>query len=162
MMGLILREMMQFERDRNTEDNEDLPKNSFILCNPSNNSQTNLYIQIPAGTLKSSYRNFGRCICDVIKWRAKKNKMHHDEEARMLISKVETEYSSSFLTVANSNGYSTLKSPKISPQFWIAMSDAANLKIAQQRILKQYLSYHLGHRIVVSDNQLRHIGSDFV
>mmetsp|Transcript_148 Transcript_148/g.212 ORF Transcript_148/g.212 Transcript_148/m.212 type:complete len:87 (+) Transcript_148:1032-1292(+) len=67
----------------------------------------------------------------------------------------------SFLSLSRFKGYSTLKSPMITATFWNAMSKVANLKIVQQRIIRQYLSYHLGLRISVPEQQLRELGSKF-
>ena len=37
---------------------------------------------------------------------------------------------------------------------WNAMSEAASLRLSQQKIIKKFLNLHFGHKIIVSDKKL--------
>ena len=52
--------------------------------------------------------------------------------------------------------------PKMSANFWVAMSTAAELRVRQQRIINRYLSFHFGNRMCVSETEISKVGSGFV
>ena len=67
-----------------------------------------------------------------------------------------------FLEVARDKGYASAKTPKISAQFWVAMSAEANVTVTQQRIIRKYLNQHFGSRICVSEVNVSKIGNDYI
>eukprot|EP00559_Dactyliosolen_fragilissimus_P000407 CAMPEP_0184874220 /NCGR_PEP_ID=MMETSP0580-20130426/42270_1 /TAXON_ID=1118495 /ORGANISM="Dactyliosolen fragilissimus" /LENGTH=131 /DNA_ID=CAMNT_0027377201 /DNA_START=581 /DNA_END=972 /DNA_ORIENTATION=- len=71
-------------------------------------------------------------------------------------------FSDEFFNVTKAKGYCSGVAPTITATFWIAMSDAAGLRVTQQRIIKRYLCYHLGDRVAVSEVEIRKVGSNYV
>ena len=52
--------------------------------------------------------------------------------------------------------------PKMSANFWVAMSTAAELRVRQQRIINRYLSFNFGNSMCVSETEISKVGSGFV
>ena len=97
-----------------------------------------------------------------IEWRSSTGDESTADGVYDVIMGLENVSPNSFLDVAKEKGYSTQLTPRISAIFWVAMSEAAGLRVRQQRIIRQYLAFHLGNRIAVSESDIAEVGSNFV
>ena len=141
---------------------ENFGGNSFILNNDNNPTKNTLFIEIPSGNSKSTKRNFVARVKESIEWRSSTGDESTADGVYDVIMGLENVSPNSFLDVAKEKGYSTQLTPRISAIFWVAMSEAAGLRVRQQRIIRQYLAFHLGNRIAVSESDIAEVGSNFV
>eukprot|EP00559_Dactyliosolen_fragilissimus_P006115 CAMPEP_0184872852 /NCGR_PEP_ID=MMETSP0580-20130426/41520_1 /TAXON_ID=1118495 /ORGANISM="Dactyliosolen fragilissimus" /LENGTH=217 /DNA_ID=CAMNT_0027375699 /DNA_START=754 /DNA_END=1407 /DNA_ORIENTATION=- len=162
LMSALLCKIMNFKRDSDGSLNDMIPKNSIKVHNPSNPNIKHLYIQMTNSISKSSTQNFHHSIKNLIEWRARTNNQPLELGYRDTIFSLENASPTSFLEVARERGYTNAKSPKMSAVFWIAMSEAANLRVGQQRAILQFLTYHLGKCVAVAEHEIREVGSDYV
>jgi hypothetical protein len=139
--------------------------NGILLKNPANPSQSHLYVQVPTGTSKAAHVRFGRTITKMVNWRAKRHEDKEEIERKSVshaLRALERLNPDTFLQVAQERGYSIQQTPKISANYWLAMSTAAGLRVRQQRIVNKYLMYHFGDRVCVSEKDITEVGSNFV
>ena len=157
----LLHELFKVEQvEMNYSDNVFF-KHSFILPNVDTPTKSPLYVQIPTGTSSSTNRNFTQRIKEMIKWREKcGTKIENTIE--IVLRMLEKISPNTFLQVSKDKGYCNNLTPKITATYWIAMSEAAGLRITQQRIIKRYLSFHLGDRVAISESNIRNVGSDYL
>ena len=158
-LNSILRELIYAKKKLS---GENFGGNSFVLNNDNNPTKNTLFIEIPSGNSKSTKRNFVARVKESIEWRSSTGDESTADGVYDVIMGLENVSPNSFLDVAKEKGYSTQLTPRISAIFWLAMSEAAGLRVRQQRIIRQYLAFHLGNRIAVSESDIAEVGSNFV
>ena len=58
--------------------------------------------------------------------------------------------------------YCLKKVSVISAMYWIAMCEAASLRVTQQRIINKFLTSHFGKRIVESEKKIAQYNNDYM
>ena len=71
-----------------------------------------------------------------------------------VISTLEDNFCEVFGEVAKDRGYSPDPFPVMSASFWNAMAAEGNLNYNQQRVVRQFLEYHCGKKIVVTIKEI--------
>jgi len=97
-----------------------------------------------------------------IDWCCRDQEEERAEYTKAVITELEQKDPDSFLEVATDSGYSTQSTPKMSAEFFTAMSDAMGLKCVQQRLLNQFLTEFYGKRQCVPEYELRNLSSHFI
>jgi len=124
----LLCEIVTYQQERWAHN---LPKNIFIMTNPNAPLYLNPYVEIPNGTSALSVWNVTKRIKWMMSWRLNWNLGELQNNVEHAIRGLESLAPNAFLKVAREKGYFSNISPKMSVTFWIAMTDAAKLRLSQ-------------------------------
>ena len=117
------------------------------------------YISMPQGSSLTSRRRFGNRVIKAVK------SLPQDGQPKQygtILSMIDKADPDTFLNVITKRGYSTQLTPKITPEFFTAMSKEANLKTKQERIINGYLTVWFGKRICATELEIASVGNDYV
>ena len=137
-----------------------MPPNSFVVHNKIGNPT--MYIPVPKGNSKSTMQRIGQVANASINWCSDGTEVERSDCAKEVLLVLERKDPDSFLDVANDCGYSTQSSPKMSAEFFTAMSEGMGLKYVQQRMLNQFLAEFYGKRQCVPEYELRKLTSHYI
>ena len=157
--------LIELIRMKCTNVDEKSKSRKLIVNNPLNPSQQNLYMMVPSGRSETSHRLFGKSLSEMVSWRTVSQPLQYQEMVQKQsvahgIKSLGRIDPPTFEEVAADHGHAA--PPKMTANFWVAMSSAAGLRVGQQRIVNKFLSYHFGHRVCVSEKLIAAVGSDFV
>ena len=137
----------------------------LIVNNPLNPSQQKFYMMVPSGRSEPSHKLFGKSLGEMVSWQTVSQPLQYQE----LVQKQSVAHGikslggiepDAFEEVTADHGHAA--PPKMTVNFWLAMSSAAGLIVGQQRIVNKFLPYHFGYRVCVSEKLISAVGSDFV
>ena len=117
------------------------------------------YIRIPSRKGKHGVTAIGRATKLLLSGRSEADTK---EYPTAMLNVIEKEHEDTFLQVCKDNGYTSQRTPCMTAIFWVAMSEEANLRLNQQRIVNKYLLHHFGHRVCVPETNISEIGSSFI
>ena len=74
-----------------------------------------------------------------------------DEFISKLLATTHNNCNENFFTYIKKQGCCAKKTPNTPVHFWDAMSEAASLRVTLQRIVRKFLNYHLGDKVIMID-----------
>ena len=119
-------------------------------------------IWVPKKDSKVALQRFSESMKGMIDFKCEGNNIKKRKHIYSAVSVLEKEDAVTFLEVARDKGYTSAKTPKISAEYWSAMSAESNITVTQQRVLRRYLNHHFGSRICVSEKNVSNIGNDYI
>ena len=79
-----------------------------------------------------------------------------------ILNMIDIKHNEEFFNFCVKKGYCQKQTPIMSALFWNSMSEAASLRINQQRIINKFLTTHFGYRVVEKEKKLSEFTKEYI